>query len=252
MTLKLTLDSLDDIDEAIKPLYVEDNGKFKLAVEGIEDTASLKGALAKERKRADENEKQVKRWQRLGKSDEEIEALISAQEEHAQSEAERKGEWEKLRAQMNEKHAADIKALNDKLAAKDKAIERYLIDSQATAAIAGAKGVPDLLLPHVQRHVRVVEENGEFQVRVVDAKGDPRVNGKGDPLSIPELVAEMKSTEIFGRAFEGSGQSGGGMPPANGGGGNPQVKRRSEFKNERERAAFVDAHGVDAYNALPI
>ena len=43
--LKLTVDSLDGIDETIKGLYVEKDGKFVLPVEGIEDTTGLKTAL---------------------------------------------------------------------------------------------------------------------------------------------------------------------------------------------------------------
>ena len=121
------------------------------------------------------------------------------------------------------------------------------MDKAAVAAIAAAKGVPELLPPHVQKHVKV-DEN--YNVQVVDAKGDPRVNGKGEPLSISDLIAEMKATEVYGRAFEGSGQSGSGMRPTNGTGGTG-ITRRSEFKTEKDRAAFVDAHGIAAYNALP-
>lgn len=52
--------------------------------------------------------------------------------------------------------------------------------------------------------------------------------------------------------LKGTGSSGSGAKPGNGnGGGQSQVKRRSEFKNEKERSAFVDTNGLDAYNALP-
>jgi hypothetical protein len=149
---------------------------------------------------------------------------------------------------MNDKHANDLKQKDETIGAMRKRLEAELVDAKAVAAIAAAKGVPELLLPHVQRHVKVSDD---FTVQVVDAKGDPRVNGKGEPLSISDLVEEMKQTEIFGRAFEGSGQSGSGTRPGNNGGGSPQIKRRSELKTEKERAAFVDTFGIQAYNALP-
>jgi hypothetical protein len=244
--LKLIVDSLDAVDEPLRELYEEKDGKFALKVEGVEPVDGLKSALEKERKAARELEKKVKRWESLGKSDEEIADLLKKAEEAELSEAERKGEWDKLRAQMNEKHDAALKAKDETISAMRARLNAELVDAKAVAAIAAAKGVPELLLPHVQRHVKV---DDEFNVQVVDAKGDPRVGAKGEPLTIADLVAEMKSSEIFGRAFEGSGQSGSGKQPGNGGGG--AVTKKSDFKSEKDRSAWVDANGIDAYKALP-
>lgn len=254
MALKFSVEKLDDVDEAFRPLYVEKDGKFVLDAEGIpapSDDTGLKTALQKERKAREDLEKQVKKWQRLGKSDAEIEAMIADAAKAEEEKATKAGEWDKLKAQMNAKHADDLRSADEKVSAMKRALERHLVDAQATAAIAAAKGVPDLLLPHVQKHVKVVEENGEFKVVVTDVKGDPRVDGKGEPLSISDLVVEMRGSDIFGRAFEGTGSSGSGTPPQNKGGGNPSGKRRSEFKDEKERSDFVNAHGLAAYQALP-
>jgi hypothetical protein len=217
--LDLVVEKLDAVPEPLRALYAEQDGKFRLKVNGVEDPTALKGALDKERRAAREAEKQASQWRALGKTPEEIAQLLAAQAEAEEQKAAKAGEWEKLRSQMNEKHAADLKAKDDAIAKMRSALEKHLIDAQAATAIAAAKGVPELLLPHVQKHVRVVEEDGEYSVRVVDAKGDPRVNGKGDPLTIADLVGEMRQSTVFGRAFEGSGRSGGGMPVANGAGG---------------------------------
>lgn len=261
MALKLEVDSLDSVPEALRAEYAADGAKFRLKVDGIEDTSGLKTALQKERTERQAKEKTVKQWEKFGKTPEEIEALLDAQAKLDEDKATKAGEWDKLRAQMNTKHAEEIKARDDKLAAKDKSLHRFLIDSQATAALAAAKGVPDLLLPHVQRHVRVAENNGEFTVQVVNAAGEPRVNGKGEPLSISDLVSEMKQSEIFGRAFDGSGQSGSGTQPANGSGGTPNVKTKADLMKgatsktaqRKIRAQFVEANGgkYEAYAALP-
>lgn len=249
--LKLTVDSLEAVDETYHDLYEPDGDRFKLKVEGIEDTSGLKSALQKERKEREAREKQAKAWERLGKSPEEIEELLEAQARADEAKAEKAGEWDKLKAQMNEKHQSEIKAREDKIAAMRSALERHLVDAAATAAIASEKGVPDLLLPHVQRHVRVVEEDGEFAVKVVDAKGDPRVDGKGEPLTIADLVKEMKASEIFGRAFEASGNTGSGKQPGSGSGGTGTVKPRGKMSLE-EKADFIAQHGQEAYQALPI
>lgn len=252
--LKMNVDSLEAVDEPFRALYEQDGERFKLKVEGIEDTSGLKSALQNERKRASDLEKKVKGWEKSGKSPDEIAELIEAAELKAQTEAERKGEWDKLRAQMNDKHAADLKAKDETIGQMRKRLEKELVDKTAVSAIAAAKGVPDLLLPHVQRFTKV---DDEFNVVVVDASGTQRVNGKGEPLSIADLVEEMKANEIFGRAFDGSGQSGSGMRPNSGGGGNPAGRitwddlQGKDSASRKKRAAFIDEHGLAAYNALP-
>jgi hypothetical protein len=247
MALKLIVDKLDDIPEALRGEYTEKDGKFHLGVDGLEDTGGLKTALQKERADRAAYEKQVKAWQGLGKSPDEIKELLEAQARADEDKATKAGEWDKLKAQMNEKHDAALRSKDETISAMRMRLNAELVDAKAVAAIAAAKGVPELLLPHVQRHVKV---DADFNVQVVDDKGDPRVNGKGEPLTIADLVAEMRGSEVFGRAFEGSGQSGSGKQPGNGAGG-AGVNRKSDFKTEKDRAAFVDKHGFEVYKALP-
>lgn len=241
MALKLIVDTLDDVPEALRGEYVEKDGKFHLGVDGLEDTGGLKTALQKERADRAAYEKQVKAWQGLGKTPDEIKELLAAQEKADEDKATRAGEWDKLKAQMNEKHDAALRAKDETITAMRARLNAELVDAKAVAAIAAAKGVPELLLPHVQRHVKV---DDEFNVQVVDGKGDPRVGAKGEPLTIADLVAEMKASEVFGRAFEGSGQSGSGTQPnsAGGAGGNGGVpKSWAEAKTDEEKAAFLKA-----------
>jgi len=249
MALKLNVEKLDEVEESFRPLYVEKDGKFSLAVEGIEDTSGLKSALAAERKRASDLEKKVKGWEKSGKTPEEIQELLDAHETRQQSESERKGEWDKLRAQMNDKHAKDLQAKDETIGAMRRRLEAELVDAKATAAIADAGGKPKVLLNVVKQFTKV-DEN--FNVQIVDAKGDPRVNGKGEPLTIADLVAEIKADEDYGANFKGSNQSGSGKQPDNAGGGNPSnIKRRSDLKTRAERVAWVQANGQAAYFSLP-
>ena len=117
-------------------------------------------------------------------------------------------------------------------------LERRLIDADATAAIAAAKGVPALLLPHVRASVKVIEEDGDFKVQVVDAQGNPRVNGKGEFLSIADLVGEMRQSDVYGRAFEPTGTTGGGATGGSGGGGAKVIKQAAfDALPPKQRAA---------------
>lgn len=218
MALPFSTDSIDTIAEEHRGLYKQNGEKFVLDVDGYEDPVGLKSALQKEREAAKNANKQAAAWAALGKTPEEIQQLVEAQAQAERDKLVKGGEWDKLKAQMLEQQAKEREQLESKLKAKDSAIERHLIDGEAKAAIAAAKGVPTLLLPHVKAHVRVVEEGGEYVVRVVDKQGNPRVDGKGEFLSIADLVGEMRQDAVFGRAFEASGTTGGGAGGSPGGG----------------------------------
>ena len=237
MALPFSTDSIDTIPEEHRGLYKQDGEKYVLDLTGYEDPIGLKSALQKEREAAKTATKQASAWASLGKTPEEIHALVEAQAQAERDKLVKGGEWDKLKAQMLEQHNKEREADKAAINAGKAAIERHLIDGQASTAIAAAKGVPVLLLPHVKAHVRVVEENGEYVVRVVDKLGNPRVDAKGEFLSIADLVGEMRQDAIFGRAFEASGTTGGGAS-GNPSGGN--FKSAGSFGGSKaERLAAI-------------
>lgn len=268
MPVSYAVDSLEGIDESLKSFYVEKDGKFVLDVEGTDNltreavstaTRRANKEAETERLKRKELEAKVSKWEALGKSDEEIAELIARTSESESKDAEKKGDVERIKQQMLDLHTKELKkrdtaieSANNLAAAMRQQLENHLIDANATAAIAANKGVPELLLPHVRKRVKVVEEDGSFKVQVLEPNGEPAYNGKGEPLSISEMVEGMRSSDIFGRAFESSGAMGSGTPPGTTGAtGKGGYKRRSDFKSERERAAYVDQYSLEAYNALP-
>ena len=245
MPLKFTVDALDDIPEELREQYVEDNGKFRLALEGYEDPAGLKSALEKERKAAREASKQAKAWEAIGKTPDEISELLEAQRKAEEDKAKKEGNLEKIKEAMLKEHQTEVakyKGAADKLRNQ---LDRHMVDAAATQAIAAAKGIPALLLPHVKAAVRVLEEDGNFVTRVVDDAGNPRVNGKGDYLTIADLVSEMRNSDIFGRAFEGTGTTGGGASGSkpNGTGGKSLTRAQFDALGWSERRQFMAAGG---------
>ena len=62
MALELIVENLDSVPEALKGMYVASEGKFKLDVNGIEDTKGLKSALEKERTAAKEAREALKKF----------------------------------------------------------------------------------------------------------------------------------------------------------------------------------------------
>lgn len=255
MAFKLIVDDINTIDEAQRGMYVERDGKFHLDVDGFDEhptVAKLKQQQEAARRAERALKTQVEKWEKLGKTDEEISALIAEQEANKNAALERAGEWDKLKTQMNEKHAQDIKkweGLTEEEKKKNNALkaklERYLVDAQATNAIAAAEGEPELLLPIVKKFMKVVEDpdTGEFSTAIVDDKGGARVNGKGDPLTLAELLAEMRASEKLGRAFKASGSSGSGSQP--GGGSNPKLtpagvpKSWADAKTPEDKAKYL-------------
>lgn len=262
MPLKAVVDSIDDIAEAHRDLYKEDGDKFILQVEpvngfALENIEGLKGTLGKEMTKRKALEKEVLKYKDLD-PDKAREALAKLEElgnldpakEADRIVAER---LEAAKKQLLDRHTKEIGDRDAKVGNLTKTIESLLIDNAATSAIAELKGAVKLLLPHVKSHTRVREADGKYVVEVVDAEGNARIgNSKGDPMTIKDLVQEMRQSEEFGRAFEGSGHSGGGTQHGNGG-GSPQnkIKRRSELKTRADRVAFVEQHGEAAYFALP-
>lgn len=248
MSLPFTVEAIDNIAEEHRSLYKESNGKFVLDVEGYDDPTALKSALQKEREAARTYEKQVKAWGALGKTPEEIQQLLEAHQKAEENKALKGGEWEKLKEQMQSQQAKERDVWTAEKQAMQSAIERNLIDAQAAQAIANAKGKTLLLMPHVKASVRVVKDGDEYAVRVVDKTGNPRVNGKGDYLTIADLVGEMRQSDDFGAAFEATGITGGGAAGNHGSNGNIKTISAEALEKMRpaERAKFFASGGRQA------
>lgn len=254
MALKAVLDSLDDVNEALRGEYREGTadegleGKFVLSVESVggyalEDVGGLKTALGKERSQRERLERDVVKFKDIDpdKARDALQELEAIKAIDPTKEADKiaNTKFEAAKAQLLEKHTGEVTGLNDRIKHLSGTVESLLVDQVATAALAEAKGSVDLLLPHVQRHTRVKEEDGRFKVEVVDADGNSRIaDAKGTPMGIKDLIAEMKASETFGRAFDASGNSGSGMTP---GGGGSHTAKKGDFGGSREdrRAAIA-------------
>lgn len=221
-----SVDSLDAVPEGYRPLYAEGEGGFRLddALARRLDVSGLTSALEKERKGAREAERQLRAWTALGRAPEELAELLAAQDAALAREAERKGEWDTLKAQLAARHQAEIAARDAALARLRGSVERQLVDAAASAELAAQRGAVALLLPHLRASLRLVEEaDGTLAVRVVDGEGTPRSDARGQPLAVKELVAEMRQSDAFARAFDGAGTTGSGTPPSAAPGGTPGV-----------------------------
>ncbi len=223
---KPTLETLDGVPQNFQGLYTANEGgsgytfhpDFKAHVHG------LTSALDKERKTAKEIKAVLAGWTALGEKPEDVKAKLEELTEAAAKAGDSGKALDKLKADLEQGYSKKLTAKDAEVTAMRATVERYLVDNEATTALAEAKGAVQLLLPHVKSNVRVIEENGQYVVRVVDKDGDPRGDGKGGFMSIKDLIAEMKASETYGRAFESSGTTGGGKPS---GGGKPVASKQN-------------------------
>lgn len=152
-----------------------------------------------------------------------------------------KEEWEKLEKQLQDghatavdgltqKHSTEIETFQQKLVelskSKDdevdgmrKSLEKTLKDGAIVSALAEAKGNIPVLTPHIAKHVKVLaDDKGEYASRIIDEKGDIRINDAGQPMTISEFVTEIKQQP----EFKGEGLFAVGTKPGgSGSGGNP-------------------------------
>lgn len=213
------LAEINDVPQQYRGLYSkkEDGTGFALDADLAKklDVSGLTSALDKERKANKSFKELVGKWTGLGfESPDAVSAKIAELQEAATKGADGKANFDKLKANLEEGHKKVIEAKDGELKTMRGTLEKYLVQNEAIQAITEEKGVPVLLLPHIMSSVKVLEDKGEFVVRVVDSEGDPRGDGKGGFMTIKDLVKEMKGSKDFGRAFESSGTNGGGKPPA--------------------------------------
>jgi hypothetical protein len=124
------------------------------------------------------------------------------------------GEFDNLKKQLVDAHAKEKAAWEAEKATLRQSLENNVLIATATQAIAAEKGSSILLMPHVRNRTKLDDSGNPV---VVDDQGNVRIDAKGQPLTIPALIAEMKAdVATFGRAFEASGASGGGTPPNTG------------------------------------
>ena len=121
---------------------------------------------------------------------------------------------EKVNTEADKRVAVVTETKDAELAEMRSALSKHLISDAASRALADHKGSIDLLLPHVLASCKMVrKDNGDYSVTVMDAQGDARLDSAGGFLGVNGLVAEMKTQERFGRAFESEASPGTGARP---------------------------------------
>lgn len=224
MPLKAVVASLDDVDTLVKEYYVEKDGKFFLDVEAsegfvLDNPEPLKRALSSERtlkkefeKKATDAEKRLERYAGLD-PDKYTEALSKVEDLEKKLVEKAGGNQdvdkiveervktfqESLKTNFNEQ----LKTVQTTVSEKDKLLSEMTgrlreehVANQIRSALQKVNPVEDaqdVIEVLVQRAVKVNDKPGfQFEVEVLDERGNPRLKNSGDPMTIADFILELK------------------------------------------------------------
>ncbi|MDF2367491.1 hypothetical protein [Sneathiella sp.] len=191
---------LNAVPEPYRGLYQPGEEGFTLNPVLAEklDVSGLLSALEKERGNAQAFEKELKAWQALGPDPE----TAWADRQKA------------LTAEFTEQFDTLLTAKDAEIARLKELNADFLITTRATEALFKAGGSVELLMPHIRAAVTLIEEEGAPVLRIMDTDGSFRETAEGVAMTVEDLVAEMRSSPVFARAFNPTGSKGSGMDPS--------------------------------------
>lgn len=224
MSLKYQVDTLDGIDESVKGLYAEKDGKFVLGIEGFPQPEDVSGLKAK-----------VEELLAEKKAVTEKARLAAEESERAKLEAAKKGgDVEALEISYQQKIAEIENRLKLEIEQRDGSIIELTSGQTATkmAAELAVQGSSDVLLPHIKARLRTEFRDGKPVTVVLDKDGKPSAN------TVEELKKEFISNPAFAPLIVASKASGAGRT-VNGSGG--AVKQGNMGGSKEERLAAIQA-----------
>lgn len=229
-----TVDSIDKVPADFQGLYVESDGKFNLDSEnpGVKSAVAavtrlnvaLKASRA-EAKAAKGTKVDLSPLADYGDTPEAIAEGVQAKMNELNEAMKKKPDADALQRQVEKikqdlagTHAKDISAKDARIEALTGQLHGLLVTNEAKSSLVEAGVIDaDLALPFLQKQVKVDEADGKFTVNVLDEAGDVRYSGvTGAPMTIKELVTEMKGQEKFGPLFKSEAPDGGGKKPGSG------------------------------------
>ena len=207
--LKFQLDTLEGVDDSVRALYTEKDGKFVLGIEGLPQPEDVSGLKSKVQELLDEKKAADK-----ARKDAEDQARLEREEN-----ARKSGNVEELEKSWSEKYNRREAELNGMLEQERGTLSTQIRDltvGRTATDIASALAIPGsakALLPHIERRLSVEQRDGKPVVVVLDQQG------KLSAATLDELKAEFANDTAFAPLIAGSKASGGGAGGAGGGGG---------------------------------
>jgi hypothetical protein len=248
------LESLEGLPEHVHQFYEKNDadGKFHL-----QDITPLKNALKnakEERKTALEKAKQVTAWEKLGKTPDEIAAMLTEREEADAKNAKEKGDFDTLLNQHRSRWEKDLNQVKNEVDLWRNQYVSSHINGNLSSALAKGEATPEGIevLPTIlKERIKVEVSEGKVSTRIVNSDGSPMIgNGESGLATFEDLIVDAKKK--YPSLFKGTGGSGSGAP-ANGSGsgsGAPSNLKRSKMTIP-EKTKYIGEHGQEAFLKLP-
>lgn len=259
-----SIDSLDNVPDEYKGLYAKDQAGSKYVIadnfKGVVSALTGLGKTVKNTRKENEtlkkNRVDLTPWKQLGTlvgvegddiTPDVLKAGIEGVLEKAKNGSDLKVNMEKLRKEIEDAASLKLKSKDEELNGMLSTLNEHMVISAATAALAEEKGSPELLLPVIRQHAKLVKDSdGRYVVRVLDDQGEVRGDGKGGFMTVAALIKEMKGSKSYGRAFESTAPAGGGGAPRNGA-ARPIIQNNQGEKTANQKiAAGLSARGINA------
>jgi hypothetical protein len=222
MSLKPVLDSIDGVDEAVKAFYVEQDGKYRLDVEGgfktHDEINGLTSALNKERDARSKMEKTLKKFEGIENPEDAVKALetIKNLDEKKLIDA---GEVEKVKAEVAKAMQTKIDELQNAVAEKEQILTKELIGGRFARSkfISDKLAIPQDLVEHRFGSSFKIEEG---KVVAYDQHGN-KLYSKDRPGELADFDEALsllvdqypyKDSILKGSSATGAGVTGGGTP----------------------------------------
>ena len=254
MALALTVEKLDDVAEGFRSLYVADGDKFKLDVDGIEDTSGLKSALQAERKAVKDAKDLAKAIEEkfAGLDPVKVREMMSKLDQDGEAALIAAGKIDEVITKRSEKLRAELQRQVDEANATAKAanertskFSQRVLDDRIKDDVLGKVHVSAIKNGDVMRAAReIFTLDDEGRAVQLGADGKPVLGKDGKtPFSPAEWIEGMR--ELAPHWFPAGG-SGGGSGGSGGGQGGGKTMKRSAFDAlpPRDKAAAAKSHAI--------
>ncbi len=219
MALPMFVESLDGLEDSVKSFYIEDDGKFRLDIDGYEDSSALKASIKKLNEENAKRRIELKQFQERydGIDPDKVKGLLSKLENDEEAKLLADGKIDEVVNRRIEKQRADLeKQVKDSLTKAEQAelraknFEQRVLDNAIRFAASKAglhpHAIEDALFR--ARTMFKLNENGD----AVMYDGDeikPGKDGKS-PYTPSEWLDEMKEKAPHWYPAMNSGGGGGG------------------------------------------
>lgn len=220
------VEALEKVPSDFRSFYVEKDGKFALNSENAAiksavavisgQNQALKASRAELKARKEATPQDLSLLSEYGTDPATILAKIKEREETLQGQI--KGfNPEKVKEDLAKQYKGDVDKHATRAQKREEQLFRVLGLQAAQQALKELKGNESLLMPVIEKQIKAIEDkDGKVQVVVLDKSGDVRWSGvSGSPMSVPELVQELRSDAQYAVCFASDTPSGGGASPTN-------------------------------------